>query len=249
MPDIKAVIFDMYETLAHNNTSLWPPAFEQICKDQGLPLTGQQLWDIWKPVELDFRKGRNQAGNSGDIPPFKTYEHAWRDCFTHVFRQIGKGDAADAARRCVIALGQRELFPDTLNIIARLRSANLFRLGVLSNADNDSLWPLLRRHGLEFDGVVTSEAARAYKPHPRPFQLIAKAMGVSAEACLFVGDQQYDDVQGAHAVGMQTLWVNRGGAPIDPHWAAPDHQVKDLAGVLDILGVHGSGLIEFSSQE
>ncbi len=237
MPDIKAVIFDMYETLAHNHPKLWLPIFDQVCHDQGLPLTGQELWDLWKPLELGFRQERNQADGSGKTSPFKTYEEAWRDCFAQVFHEIGKGDAADAAHRCVVALGQRELFPETTNVIARLRNANIFRLGVLSNADNDSLWPLLRRHGLEFDGVVTSEAAQAYKPHPRPFRLIIQAMGVPPAACMFVGDSQYDDVHGAHTAGMRTVWLNRSGTPLDTHLSLPDYQVTGLAEVLDILEV------------
>ncbi len=41
----------MYETLAHNHPSLWLPTFDQVCHDQGLPLTGKALWDR-KPLEL-----------------------------------------------------------------------------------------------------------------------------------------------------------------------------------------------------
>ena len=237
VPDIKAVIFDMYETLVHNHPSLWLPTFDQVCRDQGVPLTGQQLWDQWKPLELGFRRARNQRDGSGGTPPFKTYEHAWRDCFAQVFRQVGKGDAADAARRCVVALGERELFRETSKVIARLKSANLFRLGVLSNADNDSLWPLLRRHGLEFDAVVTSEAAQAYKPDPRPFQLMLQALAVPPEACMFVGDSQDDDVHGARTAGMRTVWLNRNGTPLDRRLSLPDYQVAGLAEVLDILEV------------
>ncbi|MFH1140296.1 MAG: HAD family hydrolase [Chloroflexota bacterium] len=240
MPDIKAVIFDMYETLAHNHPSLWQPTFAQLSQDYDLSLSSEQFWDMWKSLELRSRQERNQRDGSGSTLPFKTYEEAWRDCFAQVFRQIGKGDAgdaADAARRCVVALGERELFPETLNVIARLRSANLFRLGVLSNADNDSLCPLLRRHGLKFDAVVTSEDARAYKPHPRIFHLILEALGVPSAACLFVGDQQYDDVHGAHAAGMRSVWLNRNGTQPDPHLARPDYQVANLTEVLDIPGV------------
>lgn len=237
MSEVSAVIFDVYETLAHNHPSLWLPTFEEICRDQHLPLGGQDLWDLWKPLELRFREARGQPDSTGNIPPFKTYEEAWRDCFHQVFSQLHKGDAADAARRCVIALGQRELFPETAQVMTRLRSTDSLRLGVVSNADNDSLWPLLRRHRLEFNGVVTSESARAYKPHPRPFQLIVEALGGPAQECLFVGDQQYDDIQGARAAGMRTVLVKRQGARLDPHRAIPDYQVGDLREVLEILEV------------
>ena len=237
MPDIGAVIFDVYETLAHNHPSLWLPAFDEICQEQGLPLTGQELWDLWKPLEMRFRRERLDLEHPEQSPPFKTYEQAWRECFEQVFRQTEKGDGAAAARRCVVVLGQRDLFPETPDVVARLKSANHFRMGVLSNADNGSLWPWLRRHGLEFDGVVSSEAARAYKPHPQAFRIIIKALGVPAETCLFVGDSQFDDVKGAKDIGMQAVWVNRQGAQPDPALVAPDYWVADLTELLDILGV------------
>ena len=237
MPDIGAVIFDVYETLVQNQSSLWLPTFDEFCQEQGLPLTGQELWDLWKPLEMSFRHERVNLENPEHSPPYMTYESAWRDRFAQVFGQIGKGDAVAAARRMVVDLGRRQLYQETVDVIARLRSANHFRLGVLSNSDNDSLWPLLQRHGLKFDEVISSEIARLYKPHPGAFQLVTKALEVPAEACLFVGDSQFDDVQGAHRVGMRTVWVNRNGAQMDPALPAPDHQVQDLTEVLEVLGV------------
>lgn len=232
MPDITAVIFDMYETLVHNSLSLWVRTFDQICHEQGLRMTGQELWDQWRPLEMTFRKDRYDPSY-----PFKSYEQAWCECFEQVFRPLENGDAAAAARRAVEDLGRREVFPETLGVIARLKGANHLRLGVLSNADNAFLWPLLSCRSLEFDAAVSSETARAYKPHPRAFRLIMEALAVPAEVCLFVGDSQFDDVQGAHGAGMRTVWVNRRGAQLDPALPAPDYQVKSLTEVLDILGV------------
>ncbi|MEE8443644.1 MAG: HAD family hydrolase, partial [Dehalococcoidia bacterium] len=199
MPDITAVIFDMYETLVHNAPLLWVRTFGEICDEQGLQMTGQELWDRWKPLENVFRKERDDPSY-----PFKSYEQAWHECFEQVFRPLGKGDAAAAAHRSVVELGRREAYPETVDVIARLRSANHFRLGVLSNADNDFLSPVLKFRNLEFDAVVSSETARAYKPAPHAFRLITEALDVSAEACLYVGDSQYDDVNGAHSAGMRT---------------------------------------------
>ncbi|MCL0044501.1 HAD family hydrolase [Dehalococcoidia bacterium] len=235
MPGITAVIFDMYETLAQNNTSLWLRTFDKICRKQDLPLTGEELWHEWKLLEVRFRKERYDPGY-----PFKSYEQAWRECFENVFSKLGKGDAIAAARASVIALGQRDLFPETFNMITRLKEAKHLRRGILSNSDNGSLWPLLKRHGLQFDATVCSEAALAYKPDPHVFSVISSALNVPAKLCLFVGDSQYDDVQGAHKVGMQTVWVNRQGMPPDPALPLPDYQVADLYGVLEILGIYSA---------
>ncbi len=230
MPQIQAVIFDMYETLVQNSPSLWLQTFDEICREQGLEMAGQELWDLWKPREMRFRQERYQPSY-----PFKTYEQAWRECFQQVFEDIGKGDAAEAARLSVRDQGRRDLYPEVSEVLGALRSADHYKLGLLSNADNDALGPLIRLHGLEFDRVVCSEGARSYKPEPVSFRLILEELGLSPDICLYVGDSQHDDVQGARGVGMQTAWVNRNGAELDPALPAPDHQVNSLTELLDIV--------------
>ena len=230
MPKLRAVIFDMYETLVRNSPSLWLHTFDEICREQALDMAGQELWDLWKPLEMRFRQERYQPSY-----PFKTYERAWRECFQQVFQDLGKGDASEAARISVRDQGRRDLYPEVTEVLGALRSADHYKLGLLSNADNDALGPLIRLHGLEFDGVVCSEGARSYKPEPESFRLILQELDVSPEACLYVGDSQHDDVQGAGAVGMRTAWVNRNGAEPDPALPAPDHQVHSLMELLDIV--------------
>ena len=230
MPQIQAVIFDMYETLAQNSPSLWLTTFDEICSEQGLEMTGQELWDLWKPREMQFRLERYQPSY-----PFKTYEQAWRECFEQVFQDLGKGDAAEAARLSVRDQGRRELYPEVSDVLGALRSTGHHKIGLLSNADNDALEPLIKFHGLEFDGVVSSESAHCYKPEPESFRLILEELDISPDVCLYVGDSQHDDVQGAGGVGMRTAWVNRSGAELDPALPAPDHQVHSLTELLDIV--------------
>lgn len=237
MPDIRAIIFDAYETLAENHASLWLPTFDRVCDEQMLPLTGQQLWDMWKPLEVGFRYERVQLDNLDNTGPYKTYERAWLECFDRVFTQIGKGDAAIPARQMILELGRRQLYPESMDVLALLKASGRFCLGLLSNADNDSLMPLLKLHDLEFDHVISSEMARVYKPHPMAFHLISEALDVPPEASLFVGDSQFDDVQGAGLVGMHTVWVNRNGSSIDTSLPRPEHEVRDLTGLLEVLGM------------
>lgn len=229
MPQIQAVIFDMYETLVQNSPSLWLQTFDEICSEQGLEMTGQELWDLWKPREMRFRQERYQPSY-----PFKTYEQAWRECFEQVFEELGKGDAAEAARLSVRDQGRRDLYPEVGDVLGALRSADHYKLGLLSNADNDALRPLIQLHALEFDRVVCSEGARSYKPEPVSFRLILEELGLSAEVCLYVGDSQHDDVKGAGGVGMRTAWVNRNGAELDPALPVPDHEIHSLTELLEI---------------
>ena len=236
MATITAVIFDLYETLVHNERSLWLSTFDEICREQGLPLDGRQLWDRWMPLDLEFRRDRYAPSY-----PFKTYEEAWGESFRLVFQGIGKGDPGASARRMVHKLGRRVPFPETLDVVARLRASGRFRLGVLSNADNDYLEPLLDGLGLAFDGVLSSESARAYKPKPAVFRQILAGLEVEPEESLYVGDSQHDDVQGAKQVGMLVTWVNRNGAHLDPSLPTPDYVISNLLELLDILEVPKGG--------
>ena len=237
MPPITAVVFDMYETLVVNTTSLWVKTFDDICRQQGLGLLGQELWDRWKPVEMVFRRERLRTDGNGDLPPFKSYYQAWLETFEQVFGDIGKGDASHAAQMSIVDQGIREMYSETAEVLARLHGTNNVQVGLLSNSDNDALLPLVKRHGLRFDAIVSSESARAYKPLVGPFQIMVDLLGVNAQSCLYVGDSQLDDVKGGKDAGMKTAWVNRYHARLDPALPSPDYHVQDLREILSVLDV------------
>ena len=237
MPRIEAVIFDMYETLVHNDHALWIRTFDEICEEQELPLRGQELWDRWRTIERGFRRERTNLDDPKKSPPFKTYEWAWGNAFREVFDELGRGDSKRAAKRCVVETGQREAFSETAEAMNRLRASGRFRLAVLSNSDNDALNPLLVALGLNFDAVLSSESVRMYKPDPRIFRQILDVLGVEASSSLYVGDSQSDDVRGAKLVGMQAAWMNRSGTRLDPALPAPDYVVGNLLELLDIFAV------------
>ena len=234
MPTFGAVVFDMYETLVKNPPALWVKTFDQICLEQGLPLTGQQLWDKWRPVDLSFREERYTPGY-----PFRTYAAAWRDCFARVFKELGRGDADHAIRLSMQAQANRPAYPEAVAVVAALHEARSLKVAVLSNADNVALDALIRLYGFSLDVVVSSETAQAYKPVRRAFDLMLQRLGVPAVQCLYVGDSQHDDVQGAKAVGMKAAWVNRTGAKLDAKYPTPDYEIKDLRELLGIVGVEG----------
>ena len=129
------------------------------------------------------------------------------------------------------------MYSETAEVLTRLDDVRNLQVGLLSNSDNDALLPLVKRHGLRFDAVVSSESARAYKPLDRPFQLMVEALGVDAKSCLYVGDSQPDDVKGGKDAGMKTAWVNRHHARLDPALPHPDYHVQDLRGILNVLDV------------
>ena len=234
MNGVTTVIFDMYETLANNNTGLWIDTFRRICRGQALEVDPESLYRKWKAPEMLFRRERLNLAEPEKSPPFKTYLEAWRECFEEVFSRLGLGgDDVAAAQEAIRDMGRREPYQDAMEVLPVIQAG--WRTGVLSNADDGYLFPLLGSIGWEFEAVLSSEGARAYKPLPGPFLQIMEMLGVRADEAIYVGDTPYDDVLGAKGVGMKVAWINRHGASLDPEHPSPDYEIRSLAQLPEIL--------------
>jgi len=222
MAQITTVIFDMYETLVQNPLHLWRTSFQDVILKQGLDTSVDRLWGEWFTVELEFRNKRVKPD-----APFRTYYQAWRDAFAQAFIALGlRGDSEAAAHQFIQDISRREAYPETVEAVRAIQQG--WRTAVLSNADDDYLLPNLKLLGLEFDAVLSSEMARVYKPLPGFFRQMLCRLGVTPQESVYVGDRQFEDVQGAASVGMGTVLVNRSRAPLDPELPQPTYQVSSL---------------------
>jgi len=229
MNPITTVIFDMYETLVQNPDYSWKVGFEGIIAEQSLQVDADRLWQEWYPGESEFRASRVTLG-----VPFRTYHQAWRDCFDQAFRRLGiSGDPDAAASTFIKYISRREPYPETVEALQAVQRQ--WRTAVLSNADDAYLMPNLDLLGLEFEAVLSSEEARVYKPLPGLFQMILRKLNVKAEESVYVGDRQFEDVQGARRVGINPIWINRSGAPPDPELPEPACQIRSLLELPQVL--------------
>jgi 2-haloalkanoic acid dehalogenase type II len=222
MPPITAVIFDMYETLVQDRNDTWRRSFRAIVEDQGLATTPEKLWEHFRKADAENRRARTDPSR-----PFRSYREAWERAFRASFADLGlDGDAAAATRHFFIDLAQRKPYPEATEAVRRVQAD--YRIAVLSNADNGYLMPNLALLDLEFEAVLSSETARVYKPLPGLFEAMLRSLGVAATETVYVGDRQYEDVLGAAGVGINPVWINRDGRPLDPELPAPDHQISSL---------------------
>jgi putative hydrolase of the HAD superfamily len=140
----------------------------------------------------------------------------------------GLGEIDDEAMtEALLASLQFERFGDVAGTLGAMRARG-WGVVVVSNWDQ-SLGSVLVRVGLGalLDGVVTSAEVGAGKPDPRIFKAALELAGVSADEALHVGDSLEEDVAGAHAAGIEVVWLNRDRA--DPRPPA--------AGVVEIAGL------------
>ena len=116
--------------------------------------------------------------------------------------------------------------PETVEAIRTVQDG--WRTALLSNADDEYLLPNLGLLDLEFEAVLSSEEARIYKPHPKLFRQMLDRLNVAPGQAVYIGDRQYEDVQGASGVGINAVWINRTGEPLNPRLPEPACQINSL---------------------
>jgi 2-haloalkanoic acid dehalogenase type II len=242
---IRAVAFDCYGTLIDFTDKTFISAYEEICDQQGLACDGRALWekymDIWRRLAAWGKAAENPRNWQGqsrlladEATAFRPYREEWPEHFQICFQEMGiQGDAMAAYEHVRDRLATADPFEETASVLSELRSR--YRLGILSNADDDFLLPCLEKNGLEFEIIITSEAVGTYKPHAAIFRRFAEVVGARMDEVLYVGDSQSADVLGAKNAGMRVAWVNRRGAKLTEGIPQPDHEIDSLAGLCDLL--------------
>ena len=100
-------------------------------------------------------------------------------------------------------------FPETQAIVHSL--TDRFRLGILTNGMPPHQHRKLAASGVAdvLGAVVASGGIGVGKPDQPAFQAVLDAMRVSADEAVMVGDTFERDVEGAVAVGLRAVWVDR----------------------------------------
>ena len=136
------------------------------------------------------------------------------------------------------SVGDWPPFPDSKEALRRL--AGRYRLGIVSNIDDDLFAASARRLDTHFDWVVTAQQVGGYKPAPGHFHEMAARSGVPVGRTLHVAQSLFHDIGVASALGYATVHVDRpsrgaGSGATPPSGARPDMTVRDMAGVADLL--------------
>jgi HAD superfamily hydrolase (TIGR01549 family) len=154
---------------------------------------------------------------------------------------VGMGGPEELAADCATEIEQGwevsenfELYEDALPVLEELRSAGL-GLGLVSNGIRD-LRAFVAHHLLDVDAIVGSRAHGYVKPHPTIFQAALNELRVDPGDAVMVGDSLQEDIEGARALGMRAILIDRD----DRH---PDVQERltDLYGLPAALGLSRPG--------
>jgi len=199
---LAAVLFDVDFTLAKPGPELSPEGYRRLGRRFGLALDPAR-----------YHEARIAAIETLEKHPELDHDEEIWVAFTE--RIIcGMGGIPERAHDCAVAMTRAwehaenfELYQDALPALAELRRYDL-GIGLVSNTGRD-LDAFVAHHGLDVDAALSSRVHGKTKPHQTIFRAILERLGVEPGRAAMVGDSLEDDVEGARAVGMQAILLDR----------------------------------------
>lgn len=214
-----ALTFDCYGTLVDWETGL-VQGIRAAVGDAGLDIADDELLEAYARFEAELEGG-------GYLRYREVVAGALRGiCAEHA---IELSDAQAAAFGD--SVGEWPPFPDSADALAALKQR--FRLGAITNCDDDLFARTRERLGVEFDWVITAQQAQSYKPSRRNFELAFERIDVPRDRIVHVAQSLFHDHVPAKELGMTTVWIDRrgdrdGGGATPPASASPDMTFPDM---------------------
>jgi 2-haloacid dehalogenase len=214
-----ALTFDCYGTLIDWETGLLA-ALRPVLDAHDLHADDEHLLERFAHHEAALEAG-----------PYLRYADVLAGCLTRLGEDFGF-TPTDAQRTAFArSVTDWPAFPDSPEALSKLKQR--FRLGVITNCDDDLFAASNAKLGVEFDWIVTAEQARGYKPRTENFEFAFARIDVPRERILHVAQSLFHDHVPAKALGMTTVWIDRrhgreGSGATPPASATPDLTLPDL---------------------
>jgi 2-haloacid dehalogenase len=222
MAGIRACVFDAYGTLFDVHS-----AVARLRPQLGAEADG--LSQLWRTKQLEYTWLRALMGRHSDF--WQVTGEALDYALAH-FR-VEPGPVREPLMQAYLALAA---YPEVPEVLRRLRAAGL-KTAILSNGEPKMLAAGARSAGIDglLDAIVSVEDVGVFKPHPKVYRLAVDRLGVAPGEIAFQSSNAWD-VHGAACFGLRPVWINRQGAPRERLPGGPEHELRDLSGLPELLG-------------
>ena len=169
--------------------------------------------------------------------------------YREVLKQVGErmcaefgwsGDSSAIAE----SIGEWAAFDETPACLRALQEH--FKVGVLSNIDDELFALTAPKLGIELDLLVTAERVKSYKPGEAHFREALRAMGIQPSWMVHCAESRFHDIEPASRLGIPNVWVDRAlgssaasGGPSGG--AEPGAVVHSLRELVELLGLRVGG--------
>jgi HAD superfamily hydrolase (TIGR01549 family) len=222
---LRAVLFDVDFTLARPGPELGPEGYVRAGERHGLKLDGSRYEDARDGAFVDLKRH----------PELEHDEEIWIAFTERIVLAMGGTQPASYACAAEITSGWArheyfELYEDSAPVLDELRRAGL-KIGLVSNSARD-VREFARHHALEIDAGLSSFHHGRTKPHASIFRAVLGLLEVDPADAAMVGDTVEDDIEGALALGMRAVLVDRLGRQL-----GFEPRIETLHALPDVLGL------------
>ena len=220
----RLVTFDVYAALVDYESGLLPQ-MAAICGDREI---ARSLLRSWRAKQLEYAQLSNSL--QGERIPFRLVT---RRALEYTMAGTGHTLSENDLDRLMAIWDSLKPWPEALAVLATLKDRG-YLIGLLSNGDEAMLRALVGSWPVGFDHVFASDRAGFYKPHPAIYALPMRTPGLGRDEVLHVAGSG-NDVLGAKSAGLACAWSNRNDDRLIDPGVRPDHEMRDLTGLLAIL--------------
>lgn len=218
--DFDLITFDCYGTLIDWEGGI-VRAFQEEAARDGLELDPQEIIAAYMLEEPAV-----------ESETYRPYKEVLAETAARVAGRLGWQISQERAGFLPASLPDWRPFPDTNPALERL--AKRFRLGILSNTDDDLLAATRKHFTVNFDLIVTAQQVRSYKPGHAHFKEAIARKGSLRQ--LHAAQSYFHDVVPARELNIPVAWVNRKGERATEGGPLPTYEVSNLANLVDLIG-------------
>lgn len=220
---IKAVIFDMYETLiTHYKSPLY--FSEEMAEDAGISV--DKFLPLWRATENDRWVGKLTFEDTITMIMEKNHCYSKENLDKIVKRRVATKEE-----------GFCQLHEEILPMLEALKKSDV-KVGLISNCFSEEAY-VIRKSILfpYFDEVYLSYEQGVQKPDKEIYKRCMKDFNVKAEECIYIGDGGCMELETAEELGMnpyQAVWYFQEGLV---HQSKRNPKFRQLEKPMDVLNV------------
>jgi 2-haloalkanoic acid dehalogenase type II len=210
------VTFDCYGTLINWDAGI-TEAFTRLAGQLGVsPRDLRASYEAIEPVV--------------EAEAYRSYKEVLAETARRAADGFGRGAWESEAATFAESLPEWAPFPDTNPALEQLAAAG-YRLGLLSNTDDDLIAATCRHFAVPFDLIITAEQVRSYKPAHGHFLEARNRVG--SARWLHAAQSHFHDIVPAHELGIENVWINRRHERTEG--VTPDHEFPNLTDLANWL--------------
>lgn len=193
----KGIFFDLYDTLTKSNKNLYRNKAISCAKVCGV--SPEIYASTWKSLVVKSNLGKFPQ-TSDRVEAVLHLLNIPRD--QHIINTIVKYEHE-------ILRNGISLYKDAIPTLRTIRKSGL-KLGLITNA-SPSVHIVIENLNLTeyFDSIVISSEVGYRKPDSRIYEIASERLNLVPGDCIFVGDGNDQELDGAHKIGMVSVLIKR----------------------------------------